>query len=156
MRKDGRSGERGTTLLEAMLATVIILIGFLGVMSVNKIAVWMNGNARSATRATAIATDLVEQIGLWSYGDARLTLGAHGEADLVLGGATWSGIPAAVVQDGVPFVRSWTVTRVDDVDANGIWDGSRIAVTVSSSNGGRNAVASLVTLYTYKKNPAEK
>jgi Tfp pilus assembly protein PilV len=148
MRKGGRSGERGTTLIEAMLATMVILIGFLGIMAVNKIGVFMNGNARSVTRASAIATDLVEQIGLWSYDDARLSTGTHAEADLVLGGATWSGIPTAVVRDGVPFTRTWSVTRVDDVDGNGIWDGARIAIDVT---GGR----STVVLYTYKKNPAE-
>lgn len=149
MRKDDRRGERGTTLVEALVATVVILIGFLGVMAVNKMGVAMNGRARSVTRATAIATDLVEQIGLWPYGDARLATGPHGESDLTLGGAVWSGIPTNVVGDGVPFTRTWTVTRVDDVDANGVVDGARIAVTVTSAQG-------TVSLYAYKKNPAEK
>src|SRR5512145_3289181 len=122
MRRDTRRGERGTTLLEAMLATVILLVGFMGVMATDKIGVWMNGNARSVTRATAIAQDLAEQINLWSYSDPRLSDGVHNtglptvETDLTNGGALpWNGIPTAVVRDGVPFTRSWTVRRVDDI-----------------------------------------
>ena len=146
MRKGSRSRERGTTLIESMAAMLVVIVGFLGVMAVNKIGVKMNGDARTVTRASAIANDLVEQLGLLSYADARLAPGTHGEADVTLGNTVhWGGIPTPVVQDGVPLPRSWTVTRVDDVDGNGIWDGARVAVTVGS-----------VTLYTYKKNPAEK
>lgn len=156
MHQRGRNGEHGTTLLEAMIASVVVLIGFIGMLSVNKIGVWLNGSARSVTRATAIADDLAEQMALWGYDDARLANGTHVEADLTAGGATWSGIPKEVVNDGVPFTRTWTVQRVDDVDGNGVWDGARVAITVSSSNGGRNAVGSQVTVYHFKKNPAEK
>jgi Tfp pilus assembly protein PilV len=152
MRTHRRTGERGTTLIEAMIATVVILIGFLGVMAANNLGARLNSGARSMTRATAIAQDLAEQIGLWSYADARLTTGAHAEAELTP--ANYSGTPSLVVQDGVPFTRAWTVTRVDDVDGNGVSDAARVTITVTGGNG--VAGAGTVTLYLVKKNPAER
>jgi Tfp pilus assembly protein PilV len=149
-----RRSANGTTLLEAMIAMGVILIGFLGMMGTNNLGGKLNSSARTMTRATAIAQDLVEQIGLWSYNDPRLADGVHTEADLTLGNATWSGIPTAVVRDGVPFTRTWTVTRTDDVDGNGTPDNARVVINVTGTSGVSGTGS--VTLYLVKKNPAER
>ncbi|BDG04280.1 type IV pilus modification PilV family protein [Anaeromyxobacter oryzae] len=143
-----RRGQRGTTLLEAMIAMVVLLCGALGVIGINNLGLRLNDSARKMTRATAIAQDLVDNIALWPWGDARLTTGAHAEVDLTAGGAVFPGVPLAELQDGNDFQRSWTATYVDDADGDGTFDAVRVAVTVQWSTGS-------LTVYTTKLNPAE-
>src|SRR5512137_2176512 len=102
-----RRSERGVTLIEAMVAMVILLVGAMGMMGLHSTGVRMESEAREITRATAIAQDLMNQIQTWQYTDARLANGNgtndvdvaddagafatttlppadHGEADLTL------------------------------------------------------------------------
>jgi Tfp pilus assembly protein PilV len=151
-------GQRGTSLIEAMIALVVLLIGAIGVIAAHRQGLRLASDARRLTRASAIAQDLVDQIALWPYGDPRLargsrsaltdadigdsnflfettastsTLADHGDADLTLGGTQWNGIPTAVIQGyGPPFERYWNVAYVDDIDGDGVWDAVRIAVIV--------------------------
>jgi hypothetical protein len=128
--------QRGTTLLEAMVALVVMLVGTMGVMALHKVGVRLHSDARRITRASAIAQDLVDQINLWPYTDPRLSdanggnnanlgdatylfeqSGAppadHGDADLTLGGTVWFGIPTnaidATALGGARFERYWNV-----------------------------------------------
>jgi hypothetical protein len=144
----------------------------------------LDGDGRKITRATAIAEDLAQQIALWGYADARLAnakltnddnigdttfqlesttvatpLVDHGEADLTLGGAVWSGIPAAdLTANG--FERYWNVSFNDPqvpgtlLDSNGnlVADAMRIAVIVRWPHGGGWR---RIVVLTTKVNPAE-
>ena len=169
---------RGTTLLEAMIAMVVLLIGAIGVIGAHRQGLRLASDARRLTRASAIAQDLVDQIALWPYGDPRLARGArssladpdigdsnflfessaststladHGDADLTLGGRPWNGIPTSVIQGTAPrFERYWNVAYMDDMDGDGVWDMARIAVIVRWAEGTsfRRIVA-----YTTKANP---
>src|SRR5574342_770848 len=71
--------SRGTTLLEAMIAMVVLLIGAIGVIGAHRQGLRLASDARRLTRASAIAQDLVDQIALWPYpvpgGDQRLARG---------------------------------------------------------------------------------
>ncbi len=142
------SWPRGFTLIELMIAMVVLLTGGLGLIGLANMGNRMNGDGRRVTRATAIAQDLVDNIALWSWGDARLNAGAHVEADLTAAGAVFTGIPLAELQDGNDFQRSWTATYVDDADADSAFDAVRVAVTVQWSTGS-------ITVYTSKLNPSE-
>jgi Tfp pilus assembly protein PilV len=64
--------QRGTTLIEAMIAMVVLLVGAVGVMGAHRQGLRLASDARRITRASAIAQDLVDQISLWPYGDPRL------------------------------------------------------------------------------------
>ena len=174
---------RGLTLIEAMAAMGVMLIGGLGLLSLNAQGQKMNGDALRMTRATAIAQDLASQISLWDYGDARLANASttndadvgdaafafeqpgappadHGEADLTLGGAAWLVIPSADVQAG-GYERYWNVGFpagaaggfADDSNANGVPDAMRIAVVVRWPTGG--GAFRRVVLVAVKPNPAE-
>lgn len=158
---------RGTTLIEAMTATVVLLIAALGALGMHGQQLRMNGEARRGTEAMALARDLVENIALWPFNDTRLTNAAtgndgdigdtayafegdtptydHAEADLALG--TWNGLPARV-----GFERYWNVAYSDDLDHDGVPDAVRVAVIVRwrSEAGWRRVV-----LLTTKINPAE-
>jgi hypothetical protein len=70
MRTD--RSQRGTTLLEAMIAMVVLLIGAIGVTGAHRQGLRLASDARRITRASAIAQDLVDQIALWPYTDPRL------------------------------------------------------------------------------------
>lgn len=170
---------RGTTLLEAMIAMVVLLIGAIGVIGAHRQGLRLASDARRLTRASAIAQDLVDQIALWPYGDPRLargprstladndigdsaflfetgastsTLADHGDADLTLGGTQWNGIPTAVIQGTAPrFERYWNVAYVDDMDGDGVWDLARIAVIVRWVEGA--STYRRIVAYTTKANP---
>ena len=162
--------QRGTTLIEAMVAVSVLLVVALGTLGLHGQQLKMNGDARRTTEASALAQDLIENISLWAWEDARLTNANtandadyadraarfesanppadHAEAELVdplLG--TWNGIPARL-----GFERYWNVAEVDDADGNGIADAKRIAVIVRwrSGSGWRRIV-----LLTSKLNTSE-
>lgn len=169
-----RSRQRGLTLIEAMAALLVMMVGALGMLSLHAQGQKMAGDARRITRATAIAQDLVGQMAFWDYTDARLAVGArkgdaavgdptfeferaatpvfdHGEADLTLGGTAWLGIPTADLA-AAGFERYWNVAYVDDGNGNGVADAVRIGVIVRfpSGSGWRR-----VALVAVKPNPAD-
>ncbi len=170
-----RTTERGTTLLEAMVATAVLLVGAMGAISAHKFGLQTNSDARKLARASAIAQDLVDQISLWPWNDPRLAnattsndadLGDtsfafegdpppadHGEADLVAGGTTFAGLTQAEIQDDTRFERYWNVALVDDADGDGVPDLVRIAVVVRwpTSPGRYRRIVALSA----KFNPAE-
>lgn len=171
--------EQGTTLLEAMIATAVLLIGALGAISAHKFGLEANADSRKIVRASAVAQDLVEQMALWPFTDPRLAnsntandadLGDtafafetnappsdHGEADLTAGGTTFAGLAQAEITDGIRFERYWNVAYVDDQDGDGVWDLVRIAVVVRWPHGGTAASPRYrrIVAFTSKLNPAE-
>lgn len=171
-----RRTERGTTLIEAMVAAVVLLIGAVGMMGLHATGVRMEGEAREITRATAIAQDLLGQMQTWEYSDTRLANSNpandgdvadtsrafedggstppydHLEADLSNAGASWNGIPAAALAPG-GFERYWSVSEPDDVNANGVPDGRRIAVIVRWPRGTN---WHRVVLVGFKVNPEDR
>jgi prepilin-type N-terminal cleavage/methylation domain-containing protein len=157
-----RTTPRGLTLLESMIAMVVLLVGALGLLTLNSTANRMNGDARRMTRATAIAQDLLNQVETWDYAtDARLVnvraandsplrhadgdfrfessadplrdeLADHGEAELTP--ANFGGVPAAQLAEG-GYQRFWNVAAPDDSNGNGVADGRRVAVIVRWPHG---------------------
>ena len=170
-----RTGERGTTLLEAIIATGVLMIGAMGAISAHKLGLQTNGDARKLTRASAIAQDLVDQIALWTWDDPRLSnadtandadLGDtafafeaetppadHAEDDLTAGGAIFAGLSRAEIEDGTRFERFWNVSVRDDMDGDGVPDLVRVAVVVRWPVGDRSFRR--IVAFTAKLNPAE-
>jgi prepilin-type N-terminal cleavage/methylation domain-containing protein len=166
-------GRPGFTLIEVMVAMMVLLIGAAGLVGLANQGNAMNADGRRVTRATAIAQDLLANVELWAYDDPRLAnpttandtdlgdaaglfetdavpLADHGEADLALGGA-WLGVPQGELDLG-QYQRFWNVAEVDDWNGNGIPDVKRIAVIVRWPMG---TTWRRMILYTTKINPAE-
>jgi len=172
-------GRRGFTLLETVIAMGVLLIGATGMVGLHMQGLRMEADARRITRATAIAQDLMDQISIWPWGDARLgtatalndtmlaTLGdpsfayegsatptasfSDASGGLTTGGTSWNGIPLAATQ-AEGFERYWNVAYVDDSNGNTVPDAARIAVIVRYPAGvGFRRVVLLGT----KVNPAE-
>lgn len=74
MRTDSQRarGQRGSTILEALLAMALIMTGAAGLIGLNNVGIRLDADGRRITRATAIAEDLAGQIALWPYDDPRL------------------------------------------------------------------------------------
>lgn len=63
--------QRGFTLLETMIACVVLLVGFVGTMSLFSVAVVRNStNGEIGTLVTEYAQDKMEQLMALSYSDA--------------------------------------------------------------------------------------
>jgi hypothetical protein len=165
--------QRGSTLLEAMIAMGVIMIGAAGLVGLQRQSNFFMGDSRRTTRASMFAQDLVNQIELWSYDDPRLAntvpandadvgdsaealaytadpvaagLVDHGEADL---GATWVGLPRELL-DANQMERYWNVADGDDFNGNGTVDSKRIAVIVRwrASAGWRKTVFMITKINT--------
>ncbi len=66
-------GENGFTLIEVLIAMVILSIALLGLSSMNLYTIQGNNFARLATAAVALAQDKIEALKNLSYTDAQLT-----------------------------------------------------------------------------------
>jgi type II secretory pathway pseudopilin PulG len=92
--------RRGTTLIEAMIAMVVIAIGMLGFMGLQVVTARSNRFNKLMVQASAMATDLAENAKRWDYAaDSRL-------------------VPfKAVTSPEVPEVEvRWDMGRADEVD----------------------------------------
>jgi Tfp pilus assembly protein PilV len=145
--------QRGTTLLEAIIAMGVLMLGAAGLVSLQRQSNFFMGDSRRTTRASMFAQDLVNQIELWDYDDPRLAnrttsndadlgdsasamahtidpiaadLADHGEGDL---GGTWAGLPRGLL-DANQMERYWCVADGPDANGNGVADSKRIAVIV--------------------------
>jgi type IV pilus assembly protein PilV len=59
---EGPDGEKGFTLVEGMLASVILAVGLLGMAAMQGMALVKNVDANELTRITTVASDLLERI----------------------------------------------------------------------------------------------
>ncbi len=147
--------QRGSTLLEAMIAMGVLMLGAAGLVGLQRQSNFFMGDSRRTTRASMFAQDLVNQIELWDYDDPRLAnrttsndadlgdsaaamslassvdpvaanLADYGEADL---GATWVGLPKDLL-DANQMERFWNVADGPDANGNNVPDSKRVAVIV--------------------------
>jgi len=67
-----RSSARGFTLVEALVASGILLVALAALLPLQVMGTRMNRWSERTLDATLLATDLSENISRWSYTDARL------------------------------------------------------------------------------------
>jgi type IV pilus modification protein PilV len=68
-----RRARRGFSIIEALIASIVLLIGLLGLATLQVVGVRSNHFGRHMTQASQLAQDLTENIQRWDYNDARLT-----------------------------------------------------------------------------------
>lgn len=73
MTRTSSRGQRGTSLIEAMIAIAVLLVGMAGFASLQVISVRANHFAKRISAASAIAVDITENVNRWGFNDARLT-----------------------------------------------------------------------------------
>ena len=65
--------QRGFSMIEAMIAAIVMLVGLLGLASLQIVGVRSNHFGRHMTQGSQLAQDLTENMQRWDYNDARLT-----------------------------------------------------------------------------------
>src|SRR6185312_15672157 len=68
-----RLHSRGMTMIEMLVAMAVLAIGLLGISALQIVSANMNQMSQRMAIATALATDLIENVSLWQYSDARLS-----------------------------------------------------------------------------------
>jgi type IV pilus modification protein PilV len=68
-----RRGQRGFTIIEALVASIVLLVGLLGLATLQVVGVRSNHFARHMTQGSQLAQDLIENFQRWDYNDARLS-----------------------------------------------------------------------------------
>ncbi|HET6437604.1 MAG TPA: prepilin-type N-terminal cleavage/methylation domain-containing protein [Anaeromyxobacter sp.] len=169
----------GFTVLEAMVAMAITLIGTMGLISLHYTGTRMNADARIMTRATAIAQDLIDQMQGWNYAlesqnGGRLfntntaNDGDFADADAnfqtkeVLDGTDYDHAEdeleaspngwfgtSTAEVQGLGFTRYWNVVDAD-YDTNNVLLGKRVAAIVRWGEPGRWR---RIVLITYIQDP---
>ena len=72
-RRAHSRGPRGFSIIEALIASIVMLVGLLGLAALQVVGVRSNHFGRHMTQASQLAQDLVESAQRWDYNDVRLT-----------------------------------------------------------------------------------
>ena len=64
---------RGFSIIEAMIASIVMLVGLLGLAALQVVGVRSNHFGKHMMQASQLAQDLIENIQRWDYNDVRLT-----------------------------------------------------------------------------------
>jgi type IV pilus assembly protein PilV len=139
-----RSTEQGLTLLEVMIALVILAIGLLALSGMQLTTIKSNSAGFSSTTAVSLADQRMQQLKrVASFSDSLLTAGTHDINSV-------PSEPDVTGGDGVTYHGSYTVT-----DDNPIVGVKLIAYTVSWTNvSAANTINHSVSLITRMKDPA--
>ena len=88
MNKQQRHNDAGFSLIEVLVALMILSIGILGISLMQLRAIWGNSTANHLSEATVFGSDQIEQILSWDYNDARLNSSNNSEQ---YNGKQWDG-----------------------------------------------------------------
>lgn len=72
MIPDRHRMDGGFSLIESMVASVVMLIGLLGLAGLQVVAMRANNLGKRMAQASLLAQDLVQNMQLWQYTDSRL------------------------------------------------------------------------------------
>ncbi len=65
--------DRGFSLIEAMVASIIMLIGLLGLAGLQVVGMRANNLGKRMSQASLLAQDLAQNMQIWAYSDSRFT-----------------------------------------------------------------------------------
>ena len=68
-----RRHDRGFTLVEAMVASIVMLIGLLGLAGLQVVGMRANNLGKRMSQAALLAQDLAQNMQIWAYSDTRFT-----------------------------------------------------------------------------------
>ena len=126
--QEKRNREQGFTLIEVMVAVVILMFGLLAVGSMQISAIRGNFMGGNTSMALSLVSDKMEDLLNQDYNNADLTAGDHG--------------PESISKEGVEgasglYRRSWTITNETNPTTKSVvltvtWENNRHRVSISS------------------------
>ncbi|NCC28288.1 MAG: type IV pilus modification protein PilV [Gammaproteobacteria bacterium] len=125
-----RSLQRGFTLIEALIALVVLSVGLFGLMQIQTRVMLKTGDSKAQSAAANLAQEKLEELRASDYADI------DSDEDLI----------RAAVGGTTDFTRTWTVTEKTDPPYK------EVSVTVDWTQPGRDtqdADFATVTLTTY-------
>lgn len=131
MRLDGQHNEAGFTMIEAVIAMMVTVVGLVSIAGMFTMAMKTNASSRNFTTATTFAQDKLETLGAISFqrlvDPSRMTSnpGSRGPDDAYIVGSLEDDASGA---DGSFYFDKIIVSGRDDVEPEG-------TVTVVSANG---------------------
>jgi type IV pilus assembly protein PilV len=126
MTAAGTRSERGATLIEVMVALVLLAVGILGVMQLFPAGSRAQLQDRMTSSASYFAQEKLEQLGRLQWNDPDLTVGTH------------PATPETVGDTGA-WQRSWRVEAMTGQLANL----KKVTVTVGWRFGGAKSVSAI-------------
>ena len=180
IRKDSRNrnSERGISLLETLIAAVVMIIGIGGVMSLFAVGASKNmSQGTQASRCTEYAQDKMEQLMALQFNDTtsdttKVITATSGGSGLAPGGVAYPGTPQSMYFDyvsevpgsgavistsssGASYLRQWTIVS-NATDSNivtiTVWVKSLQSVDSGGASGSAASLAPITTLVSMKTN----
>jgi len=99
MKRD--NSEKGFSLVEVMIALVVLLLGMLGIMGMQYYAVSGNANSRELRMATNLGQDMIESLKSTAYGN----LSSSFDTSAIVTARS----SEATISAGITFNRRWWV-----------------------------------------------
>lgn len=115
------SKQAGFTLVELLVAVVILAIGLLGLAQLQVSAIKTNSHSHGLMAASNVAQLFLEDVTSWSEDDARLNVDGTGNTD-------WNGGTVSVPGSG-----TFNVTYDVDADHQGVIGVSKVTVHVANA-----------------------
>ena len=144
--KQRQSAQAGFSMIEMLIAVVILAVGLLGLAELQITATKANAHSESILAASAIAQEVIEDITSWESGDARLNAETgfeNTDNHLSTNNAVWDSSPVTIEGGGTYNVTYDVVTRFHVVT-----DLSQVIVTVSSASAVMNVLGNRVRTVT--------
>ncbi|MCP4022234.1 MAG: prepilin-type N-terminal cleavage/methylation domain-containing protein [Desulfobacteraceae bacterium] len=136
---DLKKDSNGFTLVEVMIALVILSIGILGIASMNVSSVQGNGYALNLTSATNIGQEIIEEMMKASYFDTNYFTDQNGDGQAGLvntGGAADYSWTKTV--EGTLFTAGWNISPLDPIN-----DTNTIQINITWIEKNQNRVLSM-------------
>lgn len=130
---DRRSSERGISLVEVLIALVVLSVGIMAVGGIFPTATRTELQTRSLSTANFYAQQKLEELSALNWTDAALTAGRH---------------PAGTACDTLGATKAWTRFYAVDAMASPLEDLKRVRVTVNWTFKGTRSVVD--TIYVRK------
>jgi len=117
--------DRGFSLIEAMVASVIMLIGLLGLAGLQVVGMRANNLGKRMSQASLLGQDLVQNMQIWNYTDTRLIPANHtakytdtNHADIAQYWDTGRGGSPSVQFDFTDSADATGATNINQLNAN--------------------------------------
>ncbi len=122
-----KNSQSGFSLIEMLVAIVILSVGLLGLAQLQVTAIKTNSQSMTSTAATVLAQQVIEEVAAMDADDPLFDAPGSG---------TWAGSPVAIAGAGT-YTINYTVAEVDpDNDSstiNNVTNLYQVTVTVTST-----------------------